>query len=95
MVRKGGAEMGTGDGESMPGVCYQMRGDNRRVTHSREYWREAFASHRRATHGGKDDKNCPACAQLKRRIGGSAFLLTSVTRLVDRNKAEKRKTAAN
>jgi hypothetical protein len=81
------------DGETMPGVCYQLRGDNRRVTHSREYWREAFASHRRATHGGKDDKNCPACAQLKRRIGGSCLFATPVKR-AERNQ-EQRKTAAS
>jgi hypothetical protein len=59
--------MRSGDGESMPSVCYQLHGDNRRVTHNQERWREALASHKQAAHGGEDDNKCLACAELKER----------------------------
>jgi hypothetical protein len=44
------ASMRSGDGESMPGVCYQLHGDNRRVTHNQEHWRVSWpATNRRRT----------------------------------------------
>ena len=67
---KGGLEVRNIKSESMPGVCYQLHGDNRWVTRTQEHWREALASHQQAAHGGEDDKKCPAGAQLKRRIAG-------------------------
>jgi hypothetical protein len=59
--------MRSGNGESMHGVCYQLHGDNRRVTHTQEHWRASLASHQQAAHGGEDDMKCPACSELKER----------------------------
>jgi hypothetical protein len=55
-------------GGSMVGVCYQMLGDSRRVTHNPEHWRGALVSHQQAAHSGENDKKCPACAELQRRF---------------------------